>query len=155
MTATSGADGDEPEDQQRINRVVQLAKTAGVGVATPILKGFIRNKVIDLVNEHDPEDLRDRVEVQYPLVDEGLDENMKQTLGDVGPQFEDQIKNTVNPEGILHWLNNPEEYIDADEKEYEQIKRCAEVIEETPQGRRWLRSQVICLWDIAGIVPER
>jgi hypothetical protein len=155
MTATSNEDAADAGDQKKINRVVQLAKTAGVGVATPILQGFIRNKVIELVNEHDPEDLRDRVEVQYPLVDEGLDDNMKQTLGSVGPQFEDQIKNTVNPEGILYWLNNPEEYIDADQDEYEQIKRCAEVIEDAPQGRRWLREQVICLWDIAGIIPER
>jgi len=133
------------------SRIATLAQTAGAAVAVPALKSYVQRQVIDLVNSEDPDQLRECIEEDYPLVKEGLGEGTRNALGSVGPQFEDQIKSTVNPEGILTWLENPEEYIDAGDDEYEQIRRCAEIIHETEGGRTWLTSQVIQLWKVAGI----
>lgn len=134
-----------------VDQILTVAETAGASVAVPMLQSMVRKKVIRLLNDNGPEDLRELIEVQYPLVQEGLDENIKQALGRVGPKFEDQIKSTVNPEAVMYWMNNPDEYIEADEAEIEQIETCAEIIEETPGGDRWLMMQVITLWEIADI----
>lgn len=134
-----------------VDQILTVAETAGASVAVPMLQSMVQKKVIRLLNDNGPEDLRELIEVQYPLVQEDLDENIKQALGRVGPKFEGQIKRTVNPEAVMHWMNNPDEYIEADEAEIEQIEACAEIIEETPGGDRWLMMQVITLWEIAEI----
>ena len=147
----SGETGDPEVGSGFVQQILTVAETAGAQVAVPMLQSMVQKKVIRLLNEHDPEELQERIEVQYPLVQEDLDDNIKQALGRVGPQFEDQIKSTVNPEGVMYWMRNPEEYIDADDEEIEQIRECAEIIDETPGGDRWLMMQVITLWEIAGI----
>lgn len=137
-----------------INKVLSALKMGGKMVAGPMLQSMIREQVVVLLRKHDPEVLKRYITVNYPLVHEEMPQNYKNALANVGPQFEDEIQQMVRPQQIMAWLQNPDEWFDVDEhpEKAEDVKRCHEVITETPGGQQWLEEQCIAVYQIAGIL---
>jgi len=148
---SGSADAGDDGEQSRLQRIIQMAKVAGASIVVPMVQSYIRDEVVSLVRNHDPEELREYILVQYPLVEEEVPENVETGLRQLGPQFSAEIQNYVTPENVLSWLDTPEEYIDADEEEYDRIKRCGEIIRETPRGTQWLEAQVLAVWALCGL----
>jgi hypothetical protein len=143
--ADGGGDG-------RIGQIASLAKFAGKSVVLPMLKGLIRDEVVKLLNENDPEELRNYITVQYPLVEQDLPPRVKQAMRKVGPRFADDIEEEVTTENILSWLEDPDEHVDMPDAEAEQVQACADIIRETPGGEEWLENQVRSVWQLCGVL---
>jgi hypothetical protein len=148
---SGSADAGDDGEQSRLQRIVQMAKVAGASIVVPMVQSYIRDEVVSLVRNHEPEELREYILVQYPLVEEEVPEGVKNGLRQLGPQFSQQIQSYVTPENVLTWLDNPEEHIDADDEEYDRIKRCGEIIRGTPRGEQWLQAQVLAVWALCGL----
>lgn len=134
-----------------ISKITSMAGVAGKTLVLPMVKEYIQTQVINVLNENGPEQLEQYILVQYPLVDNDLPDRVKQGMQRVGPKYSAEIRQHVTPDNVLEWLDNPEEIIDADEETYEQIRECKRIIEETPRGRQWLRSQVLAVWILCGV----
>lgn len=131
--------------------VLTTAKMLGSSAAGSMVKAQLREKVVSILSEHDPDELRRYILVQYPLVANDTPEQVRNVLSNTGPQFEEDIREHVTPEKIMYWLEHPEEWMDEDDDKHEEVRRCAEVIYSTRGGEQWLTQQVEDLYVIAGI----
>jgi len=150
----SGESGQDLPDASRLEKLAGMAKGFGGLAATSAVQGIIREQVVALLNDHDPEELRQYIIVNYPLVREELPAEYKRVISNVGPSLAGQIEAAVTPEAIMTWLRDPEEWMDDDapEEHLDQIRECARIIEETPEGERWLQAQVVEIYGLAGVL---
>jgi hypothetical protein len=137
----------------KLAKIVTTAKVAGKKAALPILKGAIRDEMVRLLNEEDPETLRQYIDVGYPMVRNDLPDGYKSALSSAGPQFEDDIIALVNPETIMGWLAAPEEWMgdDAGPEDIAQVRRVGEILQTHPGGEEWLSQQVLALYEVCNI----
>lgn len=148
----SGVSGDQDQGGSgMISKIVSMAGIAGKSVVVPMVQGYIRDEMLRILNQHDPEKLESYILVQYPLVQQDAPDNVKSGLQRVGPMYAEEIRQTVTPDNILSWMENPEEHVEAEEDDYENIRACAEIIKETPGGRQWLESQVLAVWVLCDV----
>jgi hypothetical protein len=143
-----------PSGASGLKKIATMAGTLGKAAAAPMLQNLVREELTKLFSEVDPAELERLIVVQYPLVREELPDQYKNVLGNVGPQFSDQIETFVRPEQVMHWLANAEEWLDEEEdaQQIEDLHTCAEIISETPGGEEWVEAQCIEMWDIAGVL---
>jgi len=137
----------------RLAQIATTAKLAGKRAAVPVLQRTLRQEVVRLLQTEDPDALREYIDVRYPLVENELPDGYRNALQSLGPQFEDDIVQLVNPQTIMGWLSEPEEWMDATEnpEEVEQVRRAGEIIRTHPGGEEWLNQQVLALYVVCGI----
>jgi len=141
----------------KLAKIVTTAKVAGKKAALPILQGAVRDEMVRLLNEEDPETLRQYIDVGYPMVRNDLPDGYKSALSSAGPQFEDDIINLVNPETIMQWLATPEEWMndDAGPEKIEQVRHVHEILRTHPGGEEWLNQQVLALYEVCNIIEQQ
>lgn len=141
-------------DPSRITEIAEKAALLGKTAAVPVIQSVLREQVVYLFQQYDPEKLRELIDVNYPLIRHELPDGYKNAIENVAPQFEDEIKSMTHPGQVLYWLEEPAEWMgsDADPETVRQVRECYEIIESTPGGERWVEQQVAELWAIAGFV---
>lgn len=150
----------DPKDA--LNKVVSTGKLFGKSWIVQQAQSFLIPKVMSVFAEHDHEQLRRMILSNYELVENDLPEGYKNALRNFGKDSDTQelyegiVRQYVTPDNVLKWLRNPEEWLSHEEavEQREELRKCAEVIEETSGGRRWLDMQVVRLYEYAGIIPE-
>lgn len=137
-----------------LGKLKAMASGLGKAAVLPAVKNILRNQIVTILQDEDPDQLRKYIYVDYPLVRNKLPPKYVDVLQNLGPQYEDEIKAMVHPEQILLWLDNPEEWMDVEQNPQAaaKVKKCAEIIRETDGGEEWLAQQTIHLYQIAGIV---
>lgn len=150
------------EQKETAEQILSTATLLGESFVIRQVQSMLIPHVVDIFAEHDHEDLKRMIVTDYDLVENQAPEGVKNTLRNLGSSpetrqlFENLVLDSITPENILDWLRNPEEWLDedGDEEQRERLRKCAEVIEETPGGYEWLEEQVIEVYRIANIVPE-
>lgn len=147
------ADASSP-DASRLEQLANTASMLGKTAVAPVFQSIIREQVVSLLQQHDPDVLEKHIHTQYPLVAEELPETYQNVLGNVGPQFEETIQTVVRPGNVLYWLQEPKEWMDDDTDidTLRQVRECHDIIVNTPGGKQWLERQCIDVWDMAGIL---
>jgi hypothetical protein len=142
--------------EKRLGQLADMAGMLGKAAVLPTVQDLLREQLVSILQENDPEVLRNYIYVDYPLVREELPEKYQEVLSDLGPKFEDEIKAMVHPDNILSWLESPEAWMDVEENPElaEQVRECHRIIEETEGGREWLSMQTYHLYLIAGIADS-
>lgn len=137
----------------RIASIAARAKLMGKQAAVPLIQRVLREQLVLLLRQHDPDELRQFIDVQYPLVDEEMPDGYKTALGKVGPEYEDQIKAMVHPDQIKAWFNSPEQWMDPEEKEdvYYEVLEVGEILDNHPGADEWLSRQVLDVYQMCGI----
>lgn len=137
----------------RLQRLASMAGTVGKAAVVPAVQDIVRDQVVDILQEQDPEKLQELIYVEYPLVRRQMPERYVNVLGQVGPQFEDEIRAMVHPSQVLKWLKHPDEWMDVEENPTTaaKIRKCHEVITETEGGEEWLAMQTYHLYQMAGV----
>lgn len=120
--------------------------------APRILRQVLRRAAQDVFMEHGPEALERMIDQDYPLVEAELPEPVKDTLREVGPQFEDLIYEEVRVETVKYWLANPEWV--GDPAVSVQLQECYRIIEEHPRGDEWLADRVQKIWEYTLNYPD-
>lgn len=130
------------------------AKLMGKQSVVPMIQRSVRDELVRLLNEHDPDELRKYIDVGYPMLREELPQGYKNAFSTLGPQFEDQIYQTVNPETVKSWLNNPDEWMgdDADAETVEEVREIGRILDEYPGGEQWLEQQLVDFYDLCDII---
>lgn len=150
------------EQKETAEQILSTATLLGESFVIRQVQSMLIPHVVDIFADHDHEDLKRMIVTDYDLVENQAPEGVKNTLRNLGSSpetrqlFETLVLESITPENILNWLRNPEEWLDedGDEEQRERLRKCAEVIEETPGGYEWLEEQVIEVYRIANIVPE-
>jgi len=145
------ADAENP-DGGSVDKILSVAKVAGSTVVVPMVRGYVRTQTTEILSQNDPERLQGYIAVDYDLVYEEMPEHVRSGLETVGPRFADQIETVLTPDAVMEWLREPQQHLDVDESTAEDLRRCASIIENTPGGRAWLRSQVVAVYDVCDIV---
>lgn len=151
-------EGQKEKAEKLLNMASMFGKSAIIGQ----VQSMLIPKIVQIFSEHDHEDLKRMILTDYDLVKEHTPEGVRTALQNVGSSpetrqyFETLVMETVTPENILLWLRNPEEWLDAEEaaEQREELRKCAEVIENTKGGPQWLEEQVLDVYRIANILPE-
>lgn len=147
---------------ERAGQVLQKISALSDSAAIAQAQKMILPHVLRIFSQHGHEDLRRMILTDYDLVEQQTPEGVRNALGNIGSdpqtrrQWEHLIVEYITPDNIIEWLRAPEEWLDeaeADEQRAE-LKRCADVIEETPGGEEWLAQQVYAIYTMAGIAPE-
>lgn len=160
MASQDQADGDESRGLGglfsgfSVASLAAKAKLAGKQAVVPMIQQAVREELVDILNDHEPEELRGYIDVGYPLLENELPDGYKDALGNVGPNFEDEIIQMVNDETVLSWLHNPEQWMDddVDEERLEDIRRVGHILENYSGGREWLNQQIIALYRICNLI---
>lgn len=134
-----------------LQSILASARVLGTTAAGSMVKAEIRTKFIDLLADHDPDELRRYILVQYPLVANDTPQEARTVIANAGPQFEDEFREYVTAEQILEWLESPEDWMPNEAEKHEEARRCAEVIRSTKGGEQWLAQQCHAIYHIAGI----
>lgn len=150
------------EQQEQVRRLLSIAKTVGRGAVIKQVQAMLIPHVMKIFGEHDHGELRAMILQDYQLVEEHTPENVQKALENVGSdpemrrQFQGLIVESITPENIIKWLDNPEQWLTDDqaEEQREKLRKCAEVIRETQGGKEWLSRQVYEIYRMAGITPE-
>lgn len=148
--------------ESKARSVLTLLTTLGDAKAISTIQSMLLPHVMRIFTHHDHTELQHMILTDYDLVRKQTPEGVKNVLENVDPgpdlreQWEETIVTNVTPENIVKWLRNPEEWLDDEDAEVQraELRKCAEVIEETPGGEAWLEAQVLDLYEMAGIVPE-
>lgn len=148
--------------REKAERLLEMATLLGKSKIISQVQSMLVPKVVEIFSEHDNEDLRRMILTDYDLVKNHTPPGIKQTLQNVGSSretrqyFEAMVMESITPENIIKWLRNPEEWLDADEaaEQREELRQCADVIENTQGGMEWLERQVLDVYRMANIVPE-
>lgn len=137
----------------KLGSLAMKAKVAGKQAVVPMLQEAIREEVVRLLNQHDPEKLRQYIDVGYPLVEKDLPDGYKNALGNLGPSFENQIMQMVNPETVMGWLDNPEEWMDedTDPETIADVREVGRIIRTHPGGEEWLARQILAFYEVCNI----
>lgn len=130
-----------------------LLGTGQMTIATLVKRG-IQQSTVSVFRKHGAEDLERYILVDYNLVQEEMPPNIKKVVRNYGPQYADAIVAYVNPNAVLHWLENPNWIPEEEEEVRQELQECADVIRETPGGREWLNRQVFHIYQMAGIANE-
>ena len=146
----------------RAKEMLSTLSTFGKAAAIQQVQSMLIPHVLNIFAEHDHTVLRKMIYADYDLVREEMPPGLKQALQNIGsdPEFRQQyeglVLQTLTPENILEWLDEPEEWLDPEEaaEQIAEIKRCADTIRETPGGQEWLERQVWDLYRLGNIVPE-
>lgn len=147
---------------EKVKEYLSTLSTLGRSAAIQQVQSILIPHVLNIFGEHDHTMLRNMIYTDYDLVQEETPEGIKRALQNLGSdpqfraQFEGLVVQTLTPENILEWLDNPEEWLDEDgaEDQREELQKCAQVIRETPGGLQWLEKQVWDLYRLGNIVPE-
>jgi len=152
----SGHSGKEAESgwQDRISQITRMLKFGGKAVAGPMVRKFIRNRVVAILSEKEPQILQNYILTDYPLVENNTPQKVRNALGNIGPQFEEEIQQLVTPENVLDWLEYPEEWLDVSQnpQQAQDLRECHQIIKNTPGGVEWLEDQCLAVWQIAGVL---
>lgn len=148
--------------REKADKLMETASVLGKSVIISQVQSILAPKVVEIFSDHGHEELKRMILTDYDLVMEHTPEGLRKTLKRVGPtrelrlQFENMVVESIQPENVLFWLKNPEEWLEDDEAEEqrEELRKCAEVIETTDGGQEWLVRQVEDVYKIAGIIPE-
>lgn len=146
----------------KLQKLAQTASLLGKSTVIQQVQQMLMPHILAIFSEHDHGELEKMIQTNYRLVDNHTPPGIKNALQNLGSnpelreQWEGVVLTYVTPENIKQWLRNPEEWLDADEAERQraELRRCADVIEETPGGEEWLQSQVMDLYRMARIVPK-
>lgn len=147
---------------QTMKRFLKTATFLGKGFAVRQVQSMLMPHILQIFNEHDHSELEKMVVTNYALIEEQTPQPVRNILDNLGSnpemraQWEGVVLELVTPENIKEWLRNPDEWLDAEEAEEqrEELRKCAEVIEETPHGEQWLETQVLDLYRMAHIIPN-
>lgn len=152
---TSDDDGGfGPVSSEKLTELVTKATIAGKQAALPVLQDILRQEVVRLLSQNDPEVLKQYIDVGYPIVENELPDGYRNALATAGPKFEDQILQVVTPDTVLHWLSNPDEWMtdDIPDETRDDVREVADILKNYPGGYRWLENQVLAVYEICGIV---
>lgn len=146
----------------RISKTLKQVSRISKGAAIAQVQAMLLPHIMRVFHKHGHEELRRYIVVNYPLVEQKTPDGLRKTLSNLGSnpeirqQWEGWVLQTITPENIVTWLRNPEEWLDAEDaaEQRAELKRCADVLEETPGGMDWLEVQVLDLYRMAGIIPE-
>lgn len=149
-------------DGERLQSLAKTVSLFGKEVAISKTQQYLMPHILEVFTEHDAEELKRMIQANYPLAEQETPAGIRQALDNLGSnpelrsQWEGTVVNLVTPENILHWLRHPEEWLDAEEAEAQraELKRCAEVIEESAGGEEWLEQQVLQLYRFANIISS-
>lgn len=152
MSGDAAAGGEGPGS--KVDKILSTLKLGGKVVAGPMVQSMLREQVVVLLRQYEPDVLEQYIQVNYPLVQKELPQNYKNALANVGPQFAGEIQQMVRPAQVLDWLENPDGWLDVDEhpEKAEEVRECHRVITETPGGQEWLADQCVQIWKIADVV---
>lgn len=120
--------------------------------APRVIRQILRRAAEDIFTEYNPVELERLIDDDYPLVEEEIPPGVKQTLREIGPEFEDTIYREVRGENIKYWLANPG-WVD-DPMVAAQLQECHRIIEEHPEGDAWLEDQVADIWSYTLNYPD-
>lgn len=155
MTMSGTGDSSGGRDWgDRIDQISRMLKFGGKAVAGPMVKEFVRNRVVRIFAETDPSTLQNYILTDYDLVKNDTPPKVRNVLGNIGPQFSEEIQQLVTPERVLGWLENPEEWMDVQQypDRAADIRECYQIIKNTPGGEEWLEEQCIAVYEIAGVL---
>jgi len=149
----SAADGPSLSPS-RIASLAARAKLVGKSAVAPTIQTLLRDEVVRLLREHDPEELERYMDVQYSLVHNELPEGYQSALATIGPTFSDQIQQIVTPQQIQAWLEHPEEWMDVEEnpERVADVREVARLIRTHPDGQQYLQAECLSMYDICGIL---
>lgn len=147
---------------ERLRNLAQMGKLVGESTIITHVQNALLPHIISIFTEHGADDLERMIITDYALVEKEAPEGIKRTIRNLGSNpkarryYEELVVEYVRPENILEWMRNPEEWLDVEEADQQraELKRCADVLEETPGGQEWLAAQVWTLYRWANIVPE-
>lgn len=148
--------------RETIKSVLKMASLFGKGTAVTQAQTMLMPHILRVFSQHDHTELERMILTNYPLVEEKTPEKIRNALDNLGSdpevraQYEGVVLELITPENILNWLRNPDEWLDEEEanRQREELRWCAEVIEETEGGEEWLEEQVLDLYRMANIVPN-
>lgn len=151
------------EATDTIKKVLDTASFFGKGMAIQQAQTMLMPQILKIFSKHGHDDLQRMIVTGYPLVEEKTPLPIRNALDNLGSnpdtreQWEGVVLEYVTPENIVTWLRNPGEWLDEEEAEQqrEELKRCAQVIEETEGGTEWLETQVMDIYRMAHIVPNK
>lgn len=146
------------------DRVRTLAKTLslfGKSTATAKIQEVMLPHIMRIFSEYDHRTVHHFIITDYPLVEEETPAGLRNAIHnlsanpDLRQQWAGFLLDTVTPENILDWMRTPEAWLDDDSaaEQRENLRRCAEVIEETDGGEAWLEAQVWTVYQWARLVP--
>lgn len=150
------------EATDRLKQLLDTASIFGKSMAISQVQAMLMPQILRIFSDHGHEDLHRMIVTGYPLVEEQTPAPVRNALDNLGSnpetrqQWEGVVLEHVTPANIIHWLKNPEEWLDEAEAEQQrdELKRCAHVIEETDGGHEWLQTQVMDIYRMAHIVPN-
>lgn len=153
MWGQDGSDGGS-DWGGRVDQIGRMLKFGGKAVAGPMVKEFIRTRVVRILSQRDPSTLQNYILTDYALVENDTPPKVRNVLGNIGPQFSEEIQELVTPERVLGWLEEPEEWMDVAEhpERAADIRECYQIIKNTPGGEEWLEEQCIAVYEIAGVL---
>lgn len=146
----------------KLQQFFETASLFGKSVAISQVQKMLMPHILEVFTEHNHEELRRYIITDYPLVRKHTPEGVKNALANLGSnpemrrQWESMALELVTPENIIGWMREPEAWLDEAEADRQraELKRCADVIEQTEGGREWLDEQVLQVYRFARIVPE-
>lgn len=153
MWGQDGSDGGS-ELSDRVDQIGRMLKFGGKAVAAPMVKEFVRSRVVRILSDRDPSTLQNYILTDYDLVENDTPPKVRNVLGNIGPQFSEEIQELVTPDRVLGWLKEPEEWMDVGDhpQKAADIRECYQIIKNTPGGEEWLEEQCIAVYEIAGVL---
>lgn len=148
--------------RKQLEQFLDAVKVFGQGFAIKQAQSMLLPHIMEVFSEHDHGDLRAMIYQDYPLVENHTPEGVRSALGKIGSdedvqqQYQSIVVQTITPENVIRWLENPEEWLDEHEadEQREELQKCAEVLRETSKGEEWLAEQIYAIYRMAGISAE-
>jgi hypothetical protein len=148
--------------KQDVKKLVSMAKTLGRGAVVGQIQSMLVPHVMEVFSKHGHGELRAAILQDYPLVRKHTPRGVRNALANIGgdPEtrqvFQGFIVDTITPENVITWMENPDEWLEAAEAEEqrENLQQCADVLRETKGGEEWLNRQIWEIYRMAGITPE-
>lgn len=146
----------------RLANALKIVSKFGKSAAITQVQSMLIPHILNVFAEPNHEDLRNYIIVDYDLVEKDTPPGVRNALDNLGSnrelrsQWEHIVLQLITPENIKAWLRHPEEWLSVEEADRQraELKRCADVIENTEGGEEWLEEQVLDLYRMANIVSQ-
>lgn len=140
----------------KVMSVVAQAKIAGKKSAIPVIQRMLRDEIVRLLREHDTDELEKFIDVSYPMVRKELPDGYRNALRAAGPVFGEEIQQSLNPQTVFLWLEEPEEWIDPEEHPdvIQEIREINQTIRSHPDGEEYVAQQILAVYVICGLLED-
>lgn len=154
---------DVQDTTETLKKLLGTASFLGKSAVISQVQAMLMPKILEVFSDHGHDELQRMILTDYRLVENQTPEPIRNALTNLGSnpetrqQWEGVVLEYITPDNIKTWMRNPGEWLDAEEAEEqrEELRKCAEVIETTKGGEEWLEEQVVDLYRMANIVPNK